>query len=260
MIFGATLAIMHRALSQEKSLAITNIMVSAVTFTLLRCNSTTPTTTRQLPFLKALVVQAVLQLLVLVRSILHWTQQVEPMLSNPMLRTGTILFIQRWTGTQLGFLTWPSWHSINRMANKLSTRVTTASTTHNQEQQLAISPVTALRSINPSPPSTLCTTLQQTRGLSMTPQFCSKTTWTASILVANQSSSALLRTGAFTPIRKRAKPFPKGDVKPVNRSTLLWFRAGSLATVTALIPTNPETLYMFEKMFEKFVYPICRKK
>ena len=71
MIFGATLVIMHRALNQEKSLAITNTMVSAVTFTLLKCNSTTPTTTQQSPFLKAKIVKEVLQLLERVRSILH---------------------------------------------------------------------------------------------------------------------------------------------------------------------------------------------
>ena len=171
-----------------------------------------------------------------------------------------MLFIQRWTGAQLLFPTWLSWHSINRMAilaNKFSTSVTTAST-HNQ--LTANFPVCALISINPSTPSTPGTTLKiQTRGLSKTPRLCSKTTFTASINLAIQSNCALLRTSAFIHFGLKAKTFLKVHVKPVNSSLLLWSLAGFLATVAALRPTN-EALWHPLYMFEKFVYPICRKK
>jgi len=260
MIFLAILVIMHRALSQEISLAITITMVSAVTFTLLRCNSTTPSTTRQSPFLKTLIAKEVLQLLEHVRSILHWTQQVDSMLPTTTLITGPMLSIQRWTGTQLLFLTWPVWHSTNRVARlaRFSTRVTPA-TTHNQlpANFLVCALISVVMTLTPSTPTT--TIVIQICGLSKPLSKWSRTTWTASIILAIQSSSALLWTGAVIPISVKAKTFPMVNVKPVNSSLLLWSTAGYLATVTALSPTN-EALWHTLYMFEKFVYPICRKK
>ena len=143
-----------------------------------------------------------------------------------------------------------------RLANKFSTKVTTAST-HNQPT--ANFPVCALISIKTLTPSTPGTILKiQTRGLSKTPRLCSKTTFTASVLLAIQSNSALLRTSAFIHTGLKAKTFLQVHVKPVNSSLLFWLQAGYLVTVAALKPTN-EALSHPLYMFEKFVYPICRK-
>ena len=68
-IFGTTLVIMHRALSQVNKLAAMNTMASAVTLTLLRCNFTIPTTTLPSLFLRAIIAKVVLLLLALAGSI-----------------------------------------------------------------------------------------------------------------------------------------------------------------------------------------------
>ena len=68
-IFGTTLVIMHRALSQVNKLAAMNTMASAVTLTLLRCNFTIPTTTLPSLFLRTIIAKVVLLLLALAGSI-----------------------------------------------------------------------------------------------------------------------------------------------------------------------------------------------
>ena len=228
-------------------------MVSAATFILLRCNSTTPTTTRQSPFLKAKVAQAVLQHSVLARSILQWTHlAMGPSLTTRTLITGPIFSIQRWTETQFLFPTWHMCNSTTRMGMKFSTQITTVLIHQN-----ANFPGGVLISNTTLTTFTPCTTLTvRPRRLSQTPSLCSTTTWTASILLATQSNSALLRKGAMLLIGIKAKPFPMVTVKPLSRSTLSWLIAGFLATVAALSPTNPEAF----NMFEKFEYHICRKK